>query len=115
MTDDVLARIDAALAEVDAAPLPDDTWWEAEAGKWTAEPSVDAPRLVTYPAPDLRVCAWSALALVAVTRSQDLCDFNEAARASYRERVLAPVMTPRRPGRAGQVSPYGPLGRTVRT
>ena len=37
----VLARIDAALAVVDAAPLPDDTWWEVEAGKWTANPSPD--------------------------------------------------------------------------
>ena len=111
MTGDVLARIDAALAEVDAAPAPPDDVnayglsWETEAGKWTAD--LVGSQLHLFEG------QWEA-ALVAVTRSQDLCDFNEAARASYRERVLAPVTSPRRPGRAGQVSPYGPPGRTVR-
>ena len=36
--DDVTAQIAAALAEVDGAPLPDETWWEAEAGTWVANP-----------------------------------------------------------------------------
>ena len=39
--EDILVRMAAALAKVDATPPPETDWWEAEAGKWTADPVAD--------------------------------------------------------------------------
>ena len=38
---DVQARTDAALAKVNATPLPNHDWWEVEAGVWTFDPADD--------------------------------------------------------------------------
>ena len=39
--EDVQARTDAALAKVDATPLPNHDWWEMEAGGQTFDPADD--------------------------------------------------------------------------
>ena len=139
MTGDVLARIDAALAEVDAAPAPPDDVnayglsWETEAGKWTAEPPVEPPArppssggsdslMVYTPAGWQDIGASIVLyaaervapALVSIAHYLELLNADpDSGRPSGRG--MPPPLPYGRPGRAGQVSPYGPPGRTVRT
>ena len=139
MTGDVLARIDAALAEVDAAPAPPDDVnayglsWETEAGKWTAEPPVEPPARTppSWGSDSLMVytpAGWQdigasivlyaaervAPALVSIAHYLELLNADpDSGRPSGRG--MPPPLPYGRPGRAGQVSPYGPPGRTVRT
>lgn len=105
---EVLARIAAALAEVDAAPLPEERWWERGAGRWTPPPTpltftwVEAARAMTVHAGALRE------ALVAVGRA---CQDLDAATTTLTPDLPALPQPFGRSGRLGQVSPHGPPAR----